>query len=79
MLRRLMDLASRHASLIRPTSGDTSPQGPEPPWTQPDPDSGVRVPRPHAPTGLSGSVAVDEPDEDDECLVALGSLHSRKI
>jgi hypothetical protein len=28
---------------------------------------------------LSGSVAVDEPDEDEECLVALGSLHSKKI
>lgn len=76
MLRWFKELASRN--LVRHTSGDTS-QGPEPPWTKFDPDSGVRVPRPHAPSGLSGSVAVDEPDEDEECLVALGSLHSRKI
>jgi hypothetical protein len=51
----------------------------DPPWTRFDPDSGVRVPRPHAPTSRTGSVAVEEPDEDEECLVALGSLHSRKI
>ena len=78
MMRWLKDLASRHAPFASRASG--SPwQGPEPPWTQFDPDSGVRVPRPHAPTGRSGSVAVDEPDEDEECLVALGSLHSRKL
>ena len=78
MLRWLKALASRNAPFAVQASG--SPwQGPEPPWTQFDPDSGVRVPRPHAPTSLSGSVAVDEPDEDEECLVALGSLHSKKI
>ena len=77
-MRWLKALASRHAPLIRLTSDDTS-QGPEPPWTQVDPDSGVRVPRPHAPANRSGSVAVAEPDEDDECLVALGRLHSKKI
>jgi len=78
MMRWLKALASRHTPLA-PQAAGNSAQGPEPPWTQFDPDSGVRVPRPHAPTGLSGSVAVDEPDEDEECLVALGSLHSRKI
>ena len=78
MLRWLKQLPSRHAPLVPLASGDTS-QGPEPPWTQFDPDSGVRVPRPHAPAGRSGSAAVAEPDEDDECLVALGSLHSKKI
>lgn len=76
MLRWLNALTWRHAPLARLASGDTS-QGPEPPWTQFDPDSGVRVPRPRVPAGLSGSVAVAEPDEDDECLVALGSLHSK--
>jgi hypothetical protein len=71
MLEWLKSLASRRAS--------GSEQGFDPPWTRFEPDSGVRVPRPHSPTSLSGSVAVEEPDEDEECLVALGSLYSKKI
>jgi hypothetical protein len=71
MLDWLKALVSRGAS-----GGE---QGVDPPWTRFDPDSGVRVPRPHAPTSRSGSAAIEEPDEDEECLAALGSLHSKKI
>jgi hypothetical protein len=78
MLRWLKALAARRAPFAAQASGDAS-QGPEPPWTKFDPDSGVRVPRPHAPAGLTGAAAVAEPDEDDACLVAMGSLHSKKI
>ena len=77
LLQWLKELAMRHAPLVHLASGDTS-LGPESPWTKFEPDSGVRVPRPHAPPGRSGSAAVAEPDEDDECLVALGSLYSKK-
>lgn len=78
MLRWLMALASRYAPFASQASEDAR-HPPEPPWTRFAPDSGVRVPRPHAPTRLSGAIALDEPDEDEDCLVAQGIVHRQKI
>src|SRR5689334_9144372 len=49
--------------------------GPDPPRRPYDPDSPVRSPRWHGPTGRRASVAVAEP-VDDENLMVVGGSHS---
>jgi hypothetical protein len=50
-------------------------EGPDPLKRPFDPDSPVRSPRWHGPTGRSASVAVAEP-VDDENLLVVGGPHS---
>jgi hypothetical protein len=62
----LRQLAKRlHRELFRPDSGD-GPRGPR------DPYSYVRHPLVQRPGGRSSSVALEEPDEEDQNLPLIG-------
>src|SRR5262249_53906393 len=83
-LRTIVDwIFGRTSSLVQlslqaPNTYGTSRnrwEGPDPPKRPYDPDSPVRSPRRHGPTGRSASVAVAEP-VDDEGLLAVGGPHS---
>jgi len=53
--------------------------GRQPPFDHPldDPYAGVRMPRPHGPSGRSSSVSVPEPDLHDETH-AVGSSRAKR-
>jgi len=63
-LRELLRLRKLHMEF----TNDKRRRDPDPPTDPYDRDTGVRVPRPHGPSGLSAADALAEPDDNDPVL-----------
>jgi hypothetical protein len=73
-LRELYRLRDLHMEFIN----DKRRRDPDPPNDPYDRDTGVRVPRPHGPSGLSAAVAVAEPDDDDTVMAIAGPVRAMR-